>query len=190
MDCKEEWVLYTDESSSIKGSGVGLVLISPIKTEYTYALRLNFTSTNNQVEYKALLAGLRIAKKMKVQSLSVNIDSKPMASQINDNYNACNKNIVKYLAKAKEYIGCFKKFKIRNIQRDQNQKADVLSKLASVAFNHLTKEILVEVLEAPSTDRQEINAVVEEEGDNWMTPIIKCLEEGKWLEDPNKARAL
>ncbi|GJR65905.1 reverse transcriptase domain-containing protein [Tanacetum coccineum] len=79
-DHKEEWVLYTDRGSSIKGSGAGLILISPTKTEYTYALRLNFTSTNNQAEYEALLACLRIEKKMNVQSLSVNVDSKLVAS--------------------------------------------------------------------------------------------------------------
>ncbi|GJT41618.1 reverse transcriptase domain-containing protein [Tanacetum coccineum] len=65
-DCKEEWVLYTDDASSGKGFGAGMVLISPIKTEYTYALRLNFESTNNQAEYEALLAGLRITNKMGV----------------------------------------------------------------------------------------------------------------------------
>nr|GFA38414.1 hypothetical protein [Tanacetum cinerariifolium] len=70
-NCKEEWVLYTDEASSARGIGAGLVLISPTKTEYTYALRLNFLSTNNQTDYEALLAGLKIARKMKVQSLSV-----------------------------------------------------------------------------------------------------------------------
>ncbi|GJZ68574.1 reverse transcriptase domain-containing protein [Tanacetum coccineum] len=154
-DCKEEWVLYTDGASSAKGSGAGLVLISPTKTEYTYALRLNFESTNNQAEYEALLAGLRIAKKMGVQSLSVNVDSK-----------------------------------LVNIPRNKNQKADVLSKLASVAFNHLTKEVLVETLDMPSTDMKEINAVVEEEGETWMTPIINCLERGIWLEDKHEARIL
>ncbi|GKF86988.1 reverse transcriptase domain-containing protein [Tanacetum coccineum] len=82
-DCKEEWVLYTDGTSSIKGSGAGLVLISPTKTEYTYALRLNFESTNNQAEYEALLTGLRISKKIGVRSLSVNVDSKLVANQIN-----------------------------------------------------------------------------------------------------------
>ncbi|GJZ38185.1 reverse transcriptase domain-containing protein [Tanacetum coccineum] len=119
-DNKEEWVLYTDGASSIKGSGAGLVLISPTKMEYTYALRFNFTSTNNQAEYKALLAGLRKAKKIKVQSLSVNVDSKLVASQINSNYEACHENMVMYLSKAKEYIGCFKNFKIRNILWNQN----------------------------------------------------------------------
>ncbi|GKE37631.1 reverse transcriptase domain-containing protein [Tanacetum coccineum] len=66
----------------------------PYKTEYTYALRLNFESTNNQAEYKALLAGLRIAKKIGVQSLSVNVDSKLVASQINGSYEACKENMI------------------------------------------------------------------------------------------------
>ncbi|GJS03654.1 reverse transcriptase domain-containing protein [Tanacetum coccineum] len=51
-----------------------------------------------------------------------------------------------------------------------NQKADMLSKLASVAFNHLTKEVLVEVLNERSTEGQEVHTIVEEDGDNWMTP--------------------
>ncbi|GJW96992.1 reverse transcriptase domain-containing protein [Tanacetum coccineum] len=101
-DYKEEWVLYTDGASSVKGAGAGLVLISPTKMEYTYALRLNFESTNNQAEYEALLAGLRIAKKMGVQSLFVNVDSKLVASQINENYEACKENMIRYLSKAKD----------------------------------------------------------------------------------------
>ncbi|GJT60139.1 reverse transcriptase domain-containing protein [Tanacetum coccineum] len=175
---QEEWMLCTDGASSSKGSGAGLVLISPTKTEYTYALRLTFESTNNQVKYEALLAGLRIAKKMGVQALSVKVDSKLVASQINGDYVACKENMIRYLTKAREYIKCFKSFRIKNIPRNQNQKADVLSKLASVAFNHLTKEILVETLDTPSMDCGEINAIVEEEGENWMSPIIRCLEEG------------
>ncbi|GJR00257.1 reverse transcriptase domain-containing protein [Tanacetum coccineum] len=159
-----------------KGSGAGLVLISPPKIEYTYTLRLNFKSTNNQAEHEALLAGLRTIKKMRVQSLSVNVDSKLVVSQINGNYEPCKENMIRYLNKAKEYIGCFKNFKIQNIPRNKNQKANVLSKLVSVAFNHLTKEILVETLDVPSMDGEEINAVVEEEGETWMTPTINCLK--------------
>nr|GEY28128.1 reverse transcriptase domain-containing protein [Tanacetum cinerariifolium] len=86
--------IYTDGTSSVRGSGTGLVLISPTKTEYTYALRLNFKSTNNQANYKALLVGLRIAMKMGVQSLSINVDSKFVASQINGNYEACKENMI------------------------------------------------------------------------------------------------
>ncbi|GJU22058.1 reverse transcriptase domain-containing protein [Tanacetum coccineum] len=165
-DRQEEWTLFTDGASRSKGSGAGLVLISPTKTEYTYALRLTFDSTNNQAEYEALLAGLRIAKKMGGQALSVKVDSKLVANQINGDYVACKENMIRYLTTAKEYIKCFKSFRIKNIPRNQNQKVNVLSKLASVAFNHLTKQILVETLDTPSMDCGEINAIVEEEGEN------------------------
>nr|GEW82284.1 hypothetical protein [Tanacetum cinerariifolium] len=76
------------------------------------------------------------------------------------------------------------------IETKQLEKADVLSKLASVAFNHLTKDVLVEVLKAKSIDAQEVSTIVEEVEDNCMTPIIKCLEEGVWPKDENKAKAL
>ncbi|GJZ46271.1 reverse transcriptase domain-containing protein [Tanacetum coccineum] len=70
-------------ASNSKGSRAGLVLISPSSVEFTYALRLNFTGTNNEVEYEASLTGLRMARKMKVQDIDVKVDSKVMASQIN-----------------------------------------------------------------------------------------------------------
>ncbi|GKC33970.1 reverse transcriptase domain-containing protein [Tanacetum coccineum] len=173
-----------------KGVGAGLVLIDPHGTEYTYAIRLTFPSTNNEAEYEALLAGLRIARKMKVHALDVKVDSKLVACQMNGEFVASNEGMAKYLAKAKEQAALFKRFSIKNIPINQNQKVDVLSKLASVAFNHLTKEILVEVLNAKSVDGQEVNTIVEEEEDNWMTPIMKCFKEGVWPVDENKARAL
>ncbi|GJS69245.1 reverse transcriptase domain-containing protein [Tanacetum coccineum] len=51
-------------------------------------------------------------------------------------------------------------------------------------------QILVEVLSERSTEVQEVQTIVEEEGDNWMTPIIKYLEEGIVPSDKNEARAL
>ncbi|GKD32355.1 reverse transcriptase domain-containing protein, partial [Tanacetum coccineum] len=57
----ERWTLFIDRASNSKGSGAGLVLISPNGIEFKYALQLNFASTNNEAEYEALLAGLRMA---------------------------------------------------------------------------------------------------------------------------------
>ncbi|GKD97721.1 reverse transcriptase domain-containing protein [Tanacetum coccineum] len=139
----EEWTLYTDGASSLKG-------------------------TTNEVEYELLLTGLRIARKMKVHALKVKVDSKLVACQMNGEFVASNEGIAKYLTKAKEHATLFKRFPIENIpwNQNQNQKAYVLSKLASVAFNHLTKEILVEVLNTKFVDTQEVNIIVEEEEDN------------------------
>ncbi|GJS79363.1 reverse transcriptase domain-containing protein [Tanacetum coccineum] len=67
----EEWTLYTDGASNSKVVGASLVLIDPTRTEYIYVIRLNLPSTNNEAEYEALLAGLRIAKRMKVRALKV-----------------------------------------------------------------------------------------------------------------------
>ncbi|GJR21899.1 reverse transcriptase domain-containing protein [Tanacetum coccineum] len=186
----EEWTLFTDGASSLKGAGAGLMLIDPTGTEYTYAIRLNFTSTNNEAEYEAMLAGLQIAEKMKVRALKVKVDSKLVACQLNGEFVASSEGMEKYLAKAKELSILFRKFSIENVPRNQNQKADVLSKLASVAFNHLTKEVLVKVLNAKSVDVKEVSTIVEEEEDNWMTLIIRCLEEGIWPEDEKEARTL
>ncbi|GKG04680.1 reverse transcriptase domain-containing protein, partial [Tanacetum coccineum] len=58
------WRLYTDGASNNEGSGAGLILIAPDDVEYSYALRLNFSNSNNDAEYEALLAGQRIANEM------------------------------------------------------------------------------------------------------------------------------
>ncbi|GKF16293.1 reverse transcriptase domain-containing protein [Tanacetum coccineum] len=73
------WKLFTDEASSSDAPGAGLILVSPEEKEYTYALRFEFETTNNEAKYKALQAGLRIAKEMKVQELTIFIDSQLVA---------------------------------------------------------------------------------------------------------------
>ncbi|GJX33498.1 reverse transcriptase domain-containing protein [Tanacetum coccineum] len=186
----EKWTLFTDGASNSKGSGAGLVLISPSGVEFTYALRLNFASTNNEAKYEALLAGLRMAKKMKVRNIDVKVDSKLVENQINRGYAASNTSMIKYLATAKKCITEFETFAIQNIPRNSNQKADILSKLATIAFDHLTKKVLVEVLAERSTEQKEVGAIVEEEEDNWMTPIVHCLVDGVWSIDKSERRTL
>ncbi|GKD20213.1 reverse transcriptase domain-containing protein [Tanacetum coccineum] len=51
------------------GSGAGLILTNPEGTEFTYALRFQFTASNNEAEYEALIAGLRIAAQMRVRNV-------------------------------------------------------------------------------------------------------------------------
>nr|GFB82319.1 reverse transcriptase domain-containing protein [Tanacetum cinerariifolium] len=71
MKDKEElpdpWILFTDGSSCVDGSGAGLIITNPEGIEFTYALRFRFDATNNEAEYEALIAGLRIAEQMRVK---------------------------------------------------------------------------------------------------------------------------
>ena len=53
-----QWEVYVDGAVNQKGSGVGLVLISPEKLIVEKSLRLGFSTTNNETEYEALLEGM------------------------------------------------------------------------------------------------------------------------------------
>ena len=53
-----KWKIYVVGAANQKGSGVGLVLISPEKLVVEKSLRLGFSTTNNETEYEALLEGL------------------------------------------------------------------------------------------------------------------------------------
>ena len=46
------WEVYVDGASNQKGSGVGLVLISPEKIIIEKSLRLDFSATNNEADMK------------------------------------------------------------------------------------------------------------------------------------------
>ena len=47
-----------DGAANQRGSGVGLVLMSPEKITIEKSLRLSFSATNNEVKYEALLIGM------------------------------------------------------------------------------------------------------------------------------------
>nr|GEV79303.1 reverse transcriptase domain-containing protein [Tanacetum cinerariifolium] len=146
MEDKEElpdpWILFTDRSSCIDGSEVGLIITNPKGMEFTYALRFRFNATNNEAEYEALVAGLRIAGQMGVQNLQVNVDSKLVSNQVTGIY----------IAKESSMIG------------EKNKKVDALNKIASTSFAHLSKQVFVEELREKEIDEKEVLAVVEEEG--------------------------
>nr|GEY65356.1 reverse transcriptase domain-containing protein [Tanacetum cinerariifolium] len=71
---QEPWTLFTDGSSCVDGSGAGLILTNPEGVEFTYALRFQFAASNNEAEYEALVAGLRIATQMGVKNIQVLVE--------------------------------------------------------------------------------------------------------------------
>ncbi|GJU40912.1 reverse transcriptase domain-containing protein, partial [Tanacetum coccineum] len=76
----------------------------------------------------------------------------------------------------------------KQVPQSENKKVDALSKIASTSFAHLNKQVLVEELKEKSIDEKEVLAIVEEEGNTWMTPICEYLTKEILPEDRNKAR--
>ena len=68
-------ILYVDGSSNLLRSGARLILFSPEGDVAAYALRFEFSIINNEVEYKALIAGLNIAKEARAHHLKIFNDS-------------------------------------------------------------------------------------------------------------------
>ena len=76
------WEVYVDGASNQKGSGVGLVLISPEKIIIEKSLRLDFSATNNEAEYEALMIGMAMVQRMGGKSVKVFLDSRLVVGQV------------------------------------------------------------------------------------------------------------
>uniref|UniRef100_A0A2N9IF11 Integrase catalytic domain-containing protein n=1 Tax=Fagus sylvatica TaxID=28930 RepID=A0A2N9IF11_FAGSY len=78
----EPWTVNIDGSSTKEMSGAGVILVSPEGDKFEYALQLRFHATNNEAEYEALLAGLRLSKGMGIKALTVKSDSQLIVGQV------------------------------------------------------------------------------------------------------------
>ena len=72
---QEYWVMYFDGSLMKKGTGVGLIFVSPLGVRMRYMVRIHFPSSNNVAEYEVLINGLRITIELGIRCLDVRGDS-------------------------------------------------------------------------------------------------------------------
>ena len=78
--------MFFDGACSKEGSGSGIVFISPSKEVVPLSYKLDFDTTNNINEYEALLVGLKAAKNMGIDKISVFGDSELIIHQIKNIY--------------------------------------------------------------------------------------------------------
>ncbi|XP_072062336.1 uncharacterized protein [Arachis hypogaea] len=78
------WTLYVDEASNNKGSGAGILLEDEKETALEQSIQFTFHASNNQGEYEALIAGLRLAHTIGVTQLSVKYDSLHVLQQVTE----------------------------------------------------------------------------------------------------------
>ena len=95
------WDVYVDGASNQKGSGVGLVLMSPEKVVIEKSLRLNFSATDNEAEYEALLEGMVIVQRMGGKSIKLFSDSRLVVDQVRGEFEAKDERIQGYLSQVK-----------------------------------------------------------------------------------------
>jgi ribonuclease HI len=70
--------------------------------ELNGALRLEFRTTNNKAEYKAVIAGLGLTLKLGVGSVEVRSDSQVIVGHIRGEFEAEEEKMKKYLTKVQD----------------------------------------------------------------------------------------
>ena len=153
--------MHVDKSSNTHGSRAGIVITTPEGDAVECAMRFDFKVTNNQAEYEALLAGLRVCIALGADELEIYSDSQVVVNQVLDEYQAREEHMIAYLDIAKRLLRKFKMYKIFQIPREKNKKADALSKLASATMSIRSKAIPVAHLTKPSTAESDEVMIVE-----------------------------
>ena len=131
MQGPPSWKLYADGAANQRGSGVGLVLVSLENDIIEKSLRLNFSATNNEAEYEALLLGMAMVKRMGESTVEVFSDSALVVGQVRGELEARDERMQKYLRQAKQLQSQFESFSLQHIPRSGNTHADSLATFAT-----------------------------------------------------------
>ncbi|XP_024028934.1 uncharacterized protein LOC112093845 [Morus notabilis] len=189
VDKPPRWKLYINGSSNDNGSGAGLVLHTLEGHKITSAIRFEFLASNNEAEYEALLAGLRLAEHLKAGNLDIFSDSQLIVNQVKGQYQTRDEKMAAYLKKVREALGKLTAYDIQQVLRAENSNADALVKLATSRDAELLNLVPVEVLKAPTMAKRPEVAPVDYQP-SWIDPIIRYLVDGELPEDRQQAKKM
>ena len=107
------------------------MLISPQGVSFEYAIPIKPTSTNNQVEYGAVLKGIQLLHEVKAESIKVFGDSQLIINQLLGLYECKEDVLRKYYEEGQELLNSFFFVMMKHIPKIQNQEANRLAQSAS-----------------------------------------------------------
>ncbi|XP_023914564.1 uncharacterized protein LOC112026112 [Quercus suber] len=93
---------------------------------------LGFKASNNEAEYEALLAGLRLVSKLGARNVEVYSDSRLVVNQVQGSFEARDPRMKAYLCAAKLIISKFVSVKVSQVGRAQN-RVDSVATVSSPA---------------------------------------------------------
>jgi ribonuclease HI len=128
-----EAVLHVDGASfgNPGPSGIGFVLIDG-SDEVDISRDAGY-GTNNQAEYKALVAGLSEALSRGLRSLVVRSDSQLLVRQMTGEYKVKHAGLRLLKVEADDLVNQFERVRFEHVPRERNERADELAKLGAEA---------------------------------------------------------
>ena len=117
-------------------AGIGFVLYDDKKEIIEEGSRYIGETTNNQAEYKALIAGLESAKEYNPETVHCYLDSELVVKQCNKEYKVKDEGLQQLFIKVWNAMQSFKKVTFTHVRREKNKEAD---KLVNVAIDRHVK---------------------------------------------------
>ena len=120
-----------DGSLMKKGTGAGLVFVSPLGVRMRYMVWLHFPLSNNVAEYEALINGLRIAIELGIRCLDIRGDSQLVINQVMKESTCHDTRMAAYCQEVRWLEDKFDGLKLNHIPRRLNEVGNALAKAAS-----------------------------------------------------------
>ena len=162
--------------------------MSPEKITVEKSLRLNFSATNNEAEYEALLRRMMMVQKMGGKAVKVFSDSKLVVGQVRGDLEARDSRMQEYLCQIRSIQEKFEVFDLSHVPRSGNTHADSLATLATSSTQDLPRVVLVEDLYTHTSVHHgapRINQI--KLGPSWMDSISLFLEKDVLPEEKSEA---
>ena len=128
--------------------------MAPSKVKTCFAVKLDFSCTNNIAEYEALLLGLRKLRAMGIRRVILKTDSQVIFGHVDKSSKARDLKLERYLDTVRRLEASFEGFSVKNIPRGENEHADLLAKSAAQGLP-LPLKVFFETIKAPSVELME-----------------------------------
>ena len=96
------WKVHVDGASNAKGAEAEIVIITLEGILLEHLFRLGFNASNNEAEYKVLLAGLRAVSRLEAQDVEIYSDSRLVVNQVQGCFEARDPQMKAYLELVKQ----------------------------------------------------------------------------------------
>ena len=125
-------IIYTDGGARNNPgpAGIGAVLMDENKKIAAEISEYIGEATNNQAEYKAVIAAMDKAQKLGAEELEFYLDSELVVKQLSREYKVKNKDLAPLFIQVYNKSMGFKKVTFKHIPRELNKEADRLVNLA------------------------------------------------------------
>ena len=125
-------IIYTDGGArgNPGPAGIGAVLYDENKNIIEEVSEYIGETTNNQAEYKAVIAGFKKAVELGISEIELYADSELVIKQLKREYKVKNKDLAPLFLQVYNLSLNFKKISYTHIRREMNKEADRLANVA------------------------------------------------------------